>query len=349
MKTRLPNLDIIRSCAIVFVICCHSILNFDFVGSHLDGIEHFLMLAFWIFVHSCVPLFLMLSGYLMNSKKLSAKYYIESTKLVIPYIIISLICLAFKVVYCHEGIGLRYIVGSIVNFYACEYAWYLMMYLGLYFMIPFLNLIYHGLETQKQKIILISVFFALSHLASFLNSYIQLYSVWWKNIYPITFYFVGVYLSEFKPRKNAGFYLISAFILTLVFSLFDIFHMGKNGSWVVSIYYDHYQLFIISVLLFCGINSIKTGRIPGAIIKCASKVSLLSFYIFLLSGITDIFVFDQLEKFVPNFQSEYLLSLLAAAASFILALVLSAAIYPACEKFSAATVKKLLSLDKVAQ
>ena len=348
-KTRNSNLDIIRSGAIYFVICCHSILNFEFVGSRLEGADSYLMLVFWILAHSCVPLFLMLSGYLMNTKKLSAEYYVGSAKLIIPYVIISLICLVFKAVYCHEEIGLRYIAGSIINFYACEYAWYLMMYLGLYFMIPFLNLMYHGLETQKQKLVLICVFFALSHLASLLNSYVQLYSVWWKNIYPISFYFVGAYLSEFKPRKNAGYYLISALVLTLAFSLFDIFHMDRDGSRVVSIYYDHYQLFIISVLLFCGINNVKVASVPQKAIKCTEKVSLLSFYVFLLSGITDIFVFDQIGRIMPGFRTEYWLSPLAALASFVLALMIAAAIYPACEKISGAAVKKLLSLDIIRQ
>ena len=76
IKNRNLNLDIIRCCAILSVLTVHFYDSSGFPGETMGGSVHFLMLCGWFITHTCVPLFLMLSGWLCCEKELSAKYYL---------------------------------------------------------------------------------------------------------------------------------------------------------------------------------------------------------------------------------------------------------------------------------
>ena len=87
----------------------------------------------------CVPLFLLLTGYLMKNKELSIKYYKGIGNTLFVYVLASIACVLFKNIYYpneHHNLLL-----SILNFTGANYAWYIEMYIGLFFIIPFLNLI----------------------------------------------------------------------------------------------------------------------------------------------------------------------------------------------------------------
>ena len=169
-SSRNLNLDIIRSAAIIFVLAVHFYDSSGFPAETMAGAVDFAMLCGWFITHSCVPMFLMLSGWLCRKKELSAKYYLGLIRILLIYLICSVACLLFRAFYMHEQLGLRYTFGSIVNFYACGYAWYVMLYFGLFLLIPFLNIINNSLDSKRKKLVLISTFFALSILDSLIQS-----------------------------------------------------------------------------------------------------------------------------------------------------------------------------------
>ena len=88
------------------------------------------------------------------------------------------------------------------------------MYIGLFLLIPFLNIIYNNLKSQKHKQILVWTLFCLTILPSMFNIFnfetshwwavpsssdifSKIVPAWWINFYPITYYFVGCYLREY--------------------------------------------------------------------------------------------------------------------------------------------------------
>lgn len=74
MKSRVIGLDIIRCVAIIFVFCIHFILYSDFYSTDLNGLGMFLISCFRWLVFNCIPLFLLLTGYLNNNTNF--KYFI---------------------------------------------------------------------------------------------------------------------------------------------------------------------------------------------------------------------------------------------------------------------------------
>ena len=235
--------------------------------------------------------------------------------------------------YLHVEMTVRSFFGNIANFFGCLYAWYLMLYTGLYLLIPFLNAMYHSLETKRQKLLLIFSFFALSHLPSIVDSYINFYSVWWKNLYPITFYLLGAYCSEYPPKKPSFYFKWLAGLL-VVFSIYDVFYLHGDGGRAPYYGNENYQVLLVCFLIFRGISSLDIEKLPSGFLKCTETVSKLSFYIYLLSGITDDILYPIVAANVADYYLNYGYFIPTAIISFTAAFLLSVPLYPIGEWLS---------------
>lgn len=68
---------------------------------------------------------------------------------------------------------------SILAFKGANYAWYIEMYIGLFCLIPFLNLIWQGLEDQRQRKLLVLTMIGLTMLPKMLNNFNLVEPGWW--------------------------------------------------------------------------------------------------------------------------------------------------------------------------
>ena len=119
--------------------------------------------------------------------------------------------------------SIKQVILDFFAFTGAPYGWYMEMYIGLFLLIPFLNVMYNGLQTKKQKQVLLGVLFVLVSLPSMVNiwrildwqwlrmpssneTYHPLMPDWWTDMYPILFYCMGCYLNEYplqiSRRKN---------------------------------------------------------------------------------------------------------------------------------------------------
>lgn len=78
----------------------------------------------------------------MTSKKLSKQYYAGLWKTYVIYILASIFCIIFKNAILKSHINIYQGILLILAFQGDDYSWYIEMYIGLFLMIPFLNLIY---------------------------------------------------------------------------------------------------------------------------------------------------------------------------------------------------------------
>ena len=74
-KKRSVSMDIIRCFALLFVVSVHFFLNNGFYDVPVYGARMYIMTLMRSFFMICVPLFMILSGYLMCNKKLGKGYY----------------------------------------------------------------------------------------------------------------------------------------------------------------------------------------------------------------------------------------------------------------------------------
>lgn len=159
-----------------------------------------------------VPLFLLLTGYLNLNKKISRRYYKGMIAVLISYVFISLVTIA----YC-EFSGTAHLspikwLLKITDFSAIAYAWYIEMWIGLFLLTPFLNILWKNIETRRHKRILIATLYFLCAFPDFFNRYgVHLVPGYWEVIYPCAFYFIGAYIREYQPA--IGMWKLLVFII----------------------------------------------------------------------------------------------------------------------------------------
>ena len=255
LERRNSSMDILRIVAAFTVLSVHFFLHNGFYsepvtgmgpiegivdsiatgnGDSLHGPLMFLALAMRTLFSVCVPLFMILTGYLMSHKELKKGYYKGIRKTVIIFVLATFACMIFKSV--HENptakaafysadyfamFGaiaesgkynfINYLF-SILDFTGANYSWYIEMYIGLFLIAPFLNLAYNKLGSKKHKQILVVTMVCLTILPTLFNifnfqsaewwvtptssdEFQKLIPAYWMGLYPITYYFAGAYLS----------------------------------------------------------------------------------------------------------------------------------------------------------
>ncbi len=238
-KKRNINIDLIRCCAIFTVISVHFFRNSGFYAEPLIGWRMLLMTFMRTTFMICVPLFLLITGYLMNSKELNVKYYHGIIHTLQIYIVSTILCILFERYYLHNNLSIKYAVFSIFGG-DIAYSWYVEMYIGLFLLIPFLNILYHGLETQKRKQFLIITLLFCTACPSLLNifdlfnsdfwirpsvssTYVTLLPDWWTMLYPITYYYIGAYIKEYDIKLSTRKTIFLLLGSLTIFSVFNIY------------------------------------------------------------------------------------------------------------------------------
>lgn len=104
---------------------------------------------------------------------------------------------------------------------AIPYGWYIEMWIGLFLLTPFLNILYRHIPNQKQKLVLLGTLFLITALPDWTNRYgLHLVPEFWVNCFPLFFYFAGAYIREYQPSisKYGGGWPFLVFAFSPLFS-----------------------------------------------------------------------------------------------------------------------------------
>lgn len=317
LNSRSPSLDIIRIIAVIGVLSVHFFLHSGFYSQPMQGTEMYLFFTIRTLFSICVPLFIILTGYLMCKKTLSKKYYFGISKTLIIFVLASIACIIFKSIFNNTDITFNNMLFSVLDFSGANYSWYVEMYIGLFLLAPFLNVAYNKLESKKRKNVLMLTLFVLAILPSILNVYNfeslqwwtdptssnnfqKIFPDWWTDIYPIAYYFVGCYLREYGLKFRTRSLWVLFICALIVFSSFNFFRSYpaafKGGPFMD---WSGVEPYVLSILLFELIRRINLDNIPSVAKLILYKISDWSFGVYLLSYIFDEIVYTMLKESVP--------------------------------------------------
>lgn len=312
MKTgkRSINMDIIRCIALFFVVSIHFYLNSGYYNLRVTGSGMYVMTLFRGVFMTCVPLFLLLTGYLMRQKTLSVSYYKKSIKTLAIYVIVSLICAVYKACYVKQPMSVLYAIKGILDFTNAPYSWYIEMYIGLFLLIPFLNILWNNIPSKSWKCVLVGTMLILSSAGSVVNVYdftsiawwgnpamidgafMHLIPDWWKGIYPLTYYFIGCYLNEYGipiKRKMNVVLLVLSVLLSGGYNLWRSRGICfVNGAWQD---YDSLFTVVLAVLIFNLFANMNCEKLPMWTKNLFMIMSNLSLGAYLISWIFDDFIY----------------------------------------------------------
>lgn len=338
---RNPAMDIIRSCALLFVISVHFFLNNGYYSQPVEGVRMVAFTFIRAFLMICVPLFMMLSGYLMMRKTVSRAYYKKIVYILIIYALASLCCVGYKVLVAGEPFGWLPFIRGFFAYTNAPYAWYVEMYIGLFLLAPLLNVLYNGLGSKRHKQVLIGTLLFLTALpyvlnifipdgAWFLNptssaDYYKIVPSYWTGLYPFTYYFLGCYLREYplplRPRTIA---LLGGGVF-LLDGAFNVYRShGVKFIWGGWQQYGSLLIVAQAVLFFAFFANLKYDRFPRPLATLFRVVSELSFGAYLVSWIFDQIFYRMLNDSVGEMPRRLTYMPLIVAAVLVCSVALSA-------------------------
>ena len=367
---RMYGPDAVRVLACFLVLSVHFFLNNGFYYEKVEGSRMVIMVMMRSSFMICVPLFLLLTGYLMRNKKLSKSYYPKGIKTLAVYLMASIACIIARLI-LDKGIDPKTTWLGILSFAGAPYSWYIEMYIGLFLLIPFLNVLFHGLPSKKAHRALIATMLFLSAVPQLFNSfnlvdptwwsnpalsaeYQRVLPQWWRMIYPITYYFIGAYVGEYKVKirpAQGRLLLISALLLNGVYN----YWRSRNApSFIWGDWADWGSLLILApaTLTFVLLVNKDSDRRPMFYRRAIGVVSDLSLGIYLNSYIFDRVFYRKLLQEVPVMQDRLPYYFVVVPAVFLCSMVLSGAmevIYRVCYRLIKALIDRFKKKNRPKQ
>ena len=317
-QNRHPGLDVVRCFALFCVCAVHFFLHSGFYVQTVEGIAMLFMVTLRNGCMICVPLFLMLTGYLNRNKVPGLAYYKKLSKTLYVYLAASFICVFYKMFIRRTGLSVTDAVSGVFSFESAPYSWYIEMYIGLYLLAPFLNILYDGLGTQKARKGLLITLCLLTVLPSMLNiyrfdslawwmkpgtdaDYQILIPQWWTGVYPITYFYLGSYLRDYPLRLKPRIQLLlmaAVFVLSGLFS----FYRSYGGSFVWGSWQDYGSFFVAAqaVLVFSFLAERNYDRLSVKAKRTFAGISELALGAYLISWIFDDAGYALMNRFVSG-------------------------------------------------
>lgn len=302
--SRSVGLDLIRCLAILFVIGAHFFIHTDFNKSIFNSPSMFVQGMISTLILTNVPLFLMLTGFLNINKKISRKYYRNGIRVIISYLIASVITiLVRRYVFNETGTSLVQWILKITDFSAIPYAWYIEMWIGLFLLTPFLNILWNNIGSKKNKHVLLLTLYLLCALPDCFNRYgVHLVPGYWELIYPTAFFYLGAYIREYRPNINKLHLCCAILLCCLINPIFSIV-IGRTNSTMLHLVGDGNGIIgmPLTVMVFLLCYNLKFNFSKNIL----ASISRLSLDMYLLSYIFDCLVYKWCRQHLVTNQDEF--------------------------------------------
>ena len=154
------------------------------------------------------------------------------------------------------------------------------------------------------------------------------------RLFPVTYYFIGAYCSEYKPSKSASWYFRWLLTLLAVFTVYDVFYIHGDGSRVPGYSNDNYQVLVIGFFVFRWLGSIDTAHLPRFLLGSAEYLSRIALYFYLAAGMVDNILYSYFRENVADYLSNNGYFIVTALISFTASFLVTALVYPIGEWLS---------------
>ena len=324
---RLEGIDFVRTVAVICVICGHFFSvntpynQAPFVGSSIVFQGFFKS----VFCNVGVPFFLLLSGFLCCRKALSTSYYKSLNRVTVPYLVISIITWLTL----SDTHSIKELLLGILGFKTIGYAWYVEMYIGLFLLIPFVNMaLKEVFQNGWTKYVLFTALLLTALPALINRGGTTLVPGFWMMTFPLSFYIIGAAIRQYEPHfKNRMLGVLAALALFAIGPFSEaILYKATGGGISSSVTGSYYSLINMgaSSILFISFYDL---HLPKWMARAFEFCALLAFETFLFS-----YMFDKLlyPLFIGRFyatQARFIVWFIPITASVFILSLISAYLY----------------------
>lgn len=277
---RICGIDIIKVVAVFLTISVHFFLNTSYYVTESYGVNMKIQSMIRNFCMICVPLFLITTGFLNSKTEYNKKFFKGLALVLIIWLFYSIIeYFSLNILNgTTSNLNFKDLLFSVTSFTACQYSWYIEMYIGLYLLAPIINTAYNVLnDSNKKSLLFLSIVMII--LPNFINAVFDKtfhFPNWWTSIYPIAYYITGKYIADKKPIFNR-----KKLIILLLFNQV----LMMSFTYISSIEFNSLPTFINSVIVFLLLYNIdfKNNKMK----KIVAYTSRISLDIYLASSLID--------------------------------------------------------------
>lgn len=319
MKERETGLDIVKAFATFFVVWVHFYLSIGYYQTPICSYKMYTMTFFRWAVLIGVPLFLMATGYFKSNKQVTKNHYMSLVPILITYVILCTFRMAVENIMYGK---IHTISSGIKSLLSYQSAWYVGMYVALMLLCPFLNKLWKACS-KKEHIILVLSLVAIT-MAYSVFSYV--FPSYFQFVYPITYYYFGVYIKEYRPTVNKVL-LVALFVLSngvnLVITLYNtkggIFNPGLIG--MVDNGQNALTVAIAAVSFFLLFYDVKIKGIVASLFKSVSNCSL---EIYLIQAACNAVIYTYARRRIVGAENYFWIFFLTVPLSFGLSWIMAA-------------------------
>lgn len=360
-RQRNSSVDLIRILAFCNVVLTHFFLFTGFYNTKMVGRAALVMAIVRSFAVTCVPLFMIMTGFLMNKKQLSVKYYSGLKPTLGAYFYASIICYIYNCLHGDVPMSIFGFTKDLFNFSAAKYSWYIEMYIGLFMLIPFLNIIWNSLPSKKHRLALVGTFcflvmapqslniFAFGvegwwKQPSMSNAFVNIFPDYWLDIYPIMYYFIGCYIKEYGIKMNRWLNLFLIGAVTVFLGGYSYYRSTPGyflkGGWQN---YGSVILACLTILIFVFILNLNVNFKSTRLQKWSRKLADLCLAAYLVSFAVDSVIYEVLNKLLPTSVARFKCIMIVVPLSIVLSFILAFVINKAT-KISISGLSKITQL-----
>lgn len=223
MSERDSRIDALRLIALACLVVLHYLYRCDLYNFQIIGVKGYVFCLLRAIGTCCIPLFMLITGYLLADRQYKKGHYWKLSKVLAIYFIASVISNLVSVLFPNtflsldETVSLGGFILHFLNYHGCPYAWYIELYIGVFLLSPFINLLWQNLdETMKKTLLYIMLLStAVPSLVNIyrigdiswwirpsVNSfYDQIIPQYWVGLWPFTYYLIGARLKDVNVNE----------------------------------------------------------------------------------------------------------------------------------------------------
>ncbi|MBQ6551703.1 MAG: acyltransferase family protein [Lachnospiraceae bacterium] len=290
--------DVVRITALFLVLWVHYYLRNGFYYREVTDFGGFLTTSFRPVVMTCVPLFMMLTGYLKCGKSWNLKYYRSIVPVLLSYLIISAVHLPYRIFVQQESMTAGEWVLQFLHFELATYGWYVSMYIGLFLITPLLNLIWRSCVSRQAHLAVVFTFVLLTFVPATFNktSCGNIVPNYFQSIYYVTYYMIGCFIRTYRPKPNRWILLALVVAFSVFLGWLNIVTRTEAGNYHTGFRtaYNGMPEGFLTTSMFLILYQFRCRR--PAVRKLAAHISGVVFEVYLLSYLADVRIFPLFYK-----------------------------------------------------
>lgn len=285
-RTQIPYLHILRTIAILMVIMLHSVSPYISNPTYFKTSSWYVYLFLNAVSRGGVPLFFMISGYLLLSEKSSgdfkAFYKKRLPRLIIPLLCWNVLYYIFRCEFDSNGYSFGEFFSQLINLGTSYHLWYIYTLIGIYLLAPFIKKIVDSCDL-KQVFWLVVLICLCPTIRPFINTVTPLYIYLFDPLFNgyVGFFVLGYVLGKKEFSLNQTFAIALLGIVAVILCM-SINHISSSDTNIDLTFNTGYNIcfYAVGCAFFCTFKkiNIKNERVIS-VLKHFSKVTFGMYFV----------------------------------------------------------------------